>query len=233
MSYGFNLLFVQQSFETEGQALKYGMDLVKSIAKSKDLAEAQITLHPWTIMNRLKTAGVSWTGRDDMITTMRDVSAVRLTIESSVEVIFKQRMLYWPQHKLLAILGDCIPDALKADKHNVYFQNSCDQDYDFSEWSDQITLFRDEKAAVMNMTAQELRGSNEDMDDTDLDYLRRHALYGRVFKQLHLDNWLYHTAEEQGYTSLCLSGITCPEQMQELTQRVKLYVRTNRAFICI
>ena len=45
--------------------------------------------------------------------------------------IFSYRFFYIPEHNLLGVFGAPVEDIFDL---TCYFQNSCDQDYDFEEW---------------------------------------------------------------------------------------------------
>ena len=85
--------------------------------------------------------------------------------------LFNVQLWYWPQHKLVAIIGRDWPDACMEafglQPHE--FQNSCDQDYEFESWPD-MEFFQKEisRAKTMDLDLEEY-------GECDEGYARRSA----------------------------------------------------------
>ena len=55
--------------------------------------------------------------------------------------LFTFRFVYWKEHNLLGMVGTLPKNGPKA-TGAVYFQNSCDQDYDLKTWPAKIPFFK-------------------------------------------------------------------------------------------
>ena len=108
--------------------------------------------------------------------------------------MFKYRWFYLPEQQLLGVFS--------VDKHTqhlfdltCYFQNSCDQDYEFEEWKG-IPLFEEiaekwKTASEEAVTARyKERDWGEDLETSDYDYYRRTFAYEEIWAMCkqYLDN---------------------------------------------
>lgn len=115
--------------------------------------------------------------------------------------LFQQDFVWWEEHKLLALQGGAWPNSVtNLFAKSVYFQNSCDQDYAFSEWEGIHPFFDQLLTEVRSASRErilELKGLGypgfdpTDYQDSDTEYLRRSAMYNAVYHKLGLDEWLY------------------------------------------
>ena len=101
--------------------------------------------------------------------------------------VFSMRFAYLADKNLLAIFG--VPTALReCFDSTIYFQNSCDQDYEFEEWKD-VPVFAEIAERWKNATDDEVRHHyweerrdwDEDADEIPLDYYRRTFAYDEVW----------------------------------------------------
>jgi hypothetical protein len=97
--------------------------------------------------------------------------------------LFKYRYFYLPQHELLGVLS--LPDGFDDMFDNVsYFQNSCDQDYEFDEWKG-IPIFEQIAEKWKNATDEEVYKTFEYPDEyeepIDYDYYRRSNAYDEIW----------------------------------------------------
>lgn len=103
--------------------------------------------------------------------------------------VFTYRYLYVPEHNLLGIFG--IDDSVKSIFDcTIYFQDSCDQDYEFDEWKG-VPIFekisnkwknasKDTVKAKYKEIFQDEWGGNEDSED-DFEYYRRTFIYKEIW----------------------------------------------------
>ena len=105
--------------------------------------------------------------------------------------LFKYRYFYIPQHELLGVFS--LPNGFDEMFDNVsYFQNSCDQDYEFSNWKG-IPIF--EKIAKKWETATDeevykrFEYPNEHTEPIDYDYYRRSFAYAEIWEMF--ETYLY------------------------------------------
>lgn len=112
------------------------------------------------------------------------------------QLLLTYNFLYFPKHKLL---GLCYVPSKQADSIfdcRIEFQNYCDQNYDYEEWIPLGKFFKDKVKEFKTMPKEELikyckHYTLEDLENCDLDYYRKSAMYIFVYKELDLDNWLW------------------------------------------
>ena len=66
--------------------------------------------------------------------------------------IFSYRFFYIPEHNLLGVFGAPVKDIFDL---TCYFQNSCDQDYDFKDWKG-VPIFEQIAEKWKNATDEEV-----------------------------------------------------------------------------
>lgn len=103
--------------------------------------------------------------------------------------IFSYRFFYIPEHNLIGVFGAPIEDIFDL---TCYFQNSCDQDYDFEDWKG-IPIFEQIAEKWKNATDEEVYKSfeypNEHEEPIDYDYYRRSFAYNEIWKMC--EHFLY------------------------------------------
>ena len=103
--------------------------------------------------------------------------------------IFTYRYFYDKENEILGVysISDCLTDLFDC---TVYFQDSCDQNYDFDEWNG-IKLF--EKIAQKWSTSSDENiisyyekefGKYDSDDAPDLDYCRKSFAYDEIWKMV-------------------------------------------------
>lgn len=126
-----------------------------------------------------------------------------------LEALFTFRFLYWEEHKLLGIV--MMPSESVSEKWplSVYFQNSCDHDYPFSEWKEgNIPFFMNAAAKAENYTAEEIREKVDyEIEDDDIEYFQRSTCYDDIFETLAFDSWLYNHDTDVPFVTFALQGI--------------------------
>lgn len=119
--------------------------------------------------------------------------------------VFSYRFFYIPGNNLLGVFG--VPGAVKdIFDLTCFFQNSCDQDYNFEDWKG-IPIFEQIAEKWKNSTDSDvIEHYNERYGDTysaeensDLDYYRRTFAYDDIWKMC--ETYLYHE-EEVVYLSM-------------------------------
>lgn len=118
-------------------------------------------------------------------------------VENWVSAISTLRFVFWPEKKLLALVGGAWPGLDKVFAKNIYFQNSTDQDYGLETWQGVSPYFDSVQQRFANMTLDQLLESGLFEDYTreelseSLDYHIQSGAYKQVFNDLCLDDWLY------------------------------------------
>ena len=165
----------------------------------------------------------------------------RVRNDAWLESLMKMNFIWWPQYKLLAFSGDGWPKAaLSLYKRKVFFQNSCDQDYGFSEWKDLRAPFKEivqtchegtleDVAKMMNMgRPYPWEFEIEDGEDEEaLAYYRRSAAYNGIYETLHLDQWLYGQ-EDCTFIRFSLSALNSQEREFNASMYLKGYALNSK-----
>lgn len=133
----------------------------------------------------------------------------------------KIRFVYWEKYQLLGILGwEDLPDGWSK---SIEFQNSCDQDYELSEWPS-IQPFCDIVDSALNLSADNLllqfdSFDGEDITSESVEYMRRSSVYSSVYSELKLDKWLHGNRDEE-YKCYTLSLIDSQEENDNIRRTV-------------
>ena len=132
--------------------------------------------------------------------------------------VFSYRFFYIPEHNLLGVFG--VPDDVKdIFDLTCYFQNSCDQDYDFEEWKG-IPIFEQIAEKWKNATDKATLAHcnerwREHETEIDYDYYRRAFAYEEIWEMCeHYLNseddvvyismfGFYEIAEQVGFCGRC------------------------------
>lgn len=140
--------------------------------------------------------------------------------------LFSLRFVWWEDKKLLGLNNDS--DFLKSFfDTEVYFQNSCDQDYEYDGWDDKIDFFKETKRKIQERTKEELLKcstyfNESDLED-DLEYCKRTILYDMIFSELDLNAWMYDS-DETVFERFSLCAIDSSEKRfkaRDLLEKVK------------
>lgn len=111
--------------------------------------------------------------------------------------LFTINFVYWEDKKLLSIAGDATLHEIKSMFDNWFdFQNSCDQDYDYTCWNG-IEYFEQVVDRTKGLSANDLTNmkdyasySIKELND-DLDYMLKSHVYKTIYKELDLNSWLW------------------------------------------
>ena len=191
MSYCFEMRFKKCS--SYAKALEYASNYVYSITMAEMQDECKENSY-YLPLNR-------WSIKADDERLMQSVKEIN---RYYLEALFSFRFVYFPDKKLLAIVGAHYPRIDKYFDKAIPFQNSCDQDYELEEWG-KTKYFKEVWDRIFNLTDEEfiqlVKTEDKDYWDIDemsndpgkLEYLRRSIVYETIFKELDLDNWLYST----------------------------------------
>lgn len=107
--------------------------------------------------------------------------------ESWAKSVFTVRFFYLAEHDLLGVFG--VPSAAQGVfDDSIFFQNSCDQDYEFDEWA-KVPSFAKIAEKWRTATDEEVKkkyvderyGEWDETSDPDLDYYRRTFAYDDVW----------------------------------------------------
>lgn len=139
------------------------------------------------------------------------------SLEGWLRGLLAVRLIYWPEHKLAAIIGDAWTEACMSEfalqPHE--FQNSCDPDYELDSWPKDIQFFQEKRAVVEGMTFAASEAG-------DVEHERKCALYEEIFKSLDLDAWLYENPSE-AFEMMAFSGIYQSFQFNHLVLIARAY----------
>lgn len=102
--------------------------------------------------------------------------------------VFSYRYIYLPDVELLCVYG--VPTIVQdLFDDTIYFQNSTDQDYDFSTW-DKIDLFKEVARKWQEFTDEGVRERLTLDESDDSQYHRRSACYNEIWNN-YLEQSLY------------------------------------------
>lgn len=142
--------------------------------------------------------------------------------------LFNFRFVYWKDYQLLGLCGydyNVKPDF----KLHVEFQNSCDQNYEYSTWQG-ITCFETVISEVESMTLEQILnaygdGYSIEEIETDLPYYKKSLIYKRIYDMLNLDSWLWGT--EGNFQRITMNGIDTTEKFNSLSATLRQFSKKS------
>ena len=141
--------------------------------------------------------------------------------------IFSYRFFYIPEHNLLGVFG--VPEVEDIFDLTCYFQNSCDQDYDFEAWKG-IPIFEQIAEKWKNATNEEVYKSfkypDEHEEPIDYDYYRRSFAYNEIWEMC--EHFLY-SEDDVVYISM-FGGYEIAEQKGFVHKCRKAYDEWKKQF---
>lgn len=143
--------------------------------------------------------------------------------------LFTLKFTYWKDEKLFALSGLKYPKEIeKLFDTYVYFQNGTDQDYLYKEWSNKISVFKEEKAKTKLITSKEIY-SRFDVDKnnkntTNAARYKRQALYENIFDRLELDFYINGCHEKTStFKVFSVCAINDIYTLSELSALIRYY----------
>lgn len=208
MSYGFDMSFT--SANTLGDAMVKANEFVSAISKPaviKDMLEKEKYYIP----------SLRFFSDDEFSVTDRE--RAQALDDAWLQRFLSVRFVYWPAAKLLGLVGAMWTNQKAFFPDSVYFQNSCDQDYDLDSWP-VLPFFDEIVKRHRNVTAQELLRNGRWNDYTleelnkDLDYYARTDTYAQIYSMLGLDDWLWGHSNDS-FVRFTLSALHSDESRFE------------------
>ena len=213
MSYGFDMCFKKVS--SFAKAMEYANKFVSTWTKEDvyKLIEEEDYFAP---SNRYRLKDNEWK-------TEIDIGWARNCLSP--------KFVYFKEQKLLGLVGASWPHEKEFFKDHVYFQNSCDQDYEREDWG-KIKYFTDIWDECQNADLDTLAESyakkynykkeevlkdwqidyEDGIDDKYLSYRRRSMAYDIIYENLHLDNWLWGEEDDDTYARFAINWINTTER---------------------
>lgn len=210
MSYGFSMGFAQAKDLSE--AMNLALEYVGMRMEPKRVTEElkrNIYYVPTIRARYACNKNVPYSQRNMQLENLADM-ADRYWVKN----LFSYRFLYWEKQRLLGIV--MMKDEDLSDKWPlcVYFQNSTDQNYPYSDWEvGNIPFFTDAVSKAKALTLHDIASLHHDMDEESfgaesLEYQQRSYCYKYIFDTLGLDAWLYGSKHDNvPYKCFELNGI--------------------------
>lgn len=210
MSYGFLMGFAQAKDLSE--AMNLALEYVGMRMEPKRVTEElkrNIYYVPTIRARYVCDKNVPYSQRNMQLENLADM-ADRYWVKN----LFSYRFLYWQKQQLLGIV--MMKDEDISDKWPlcVYFQNSTDQNYPYSDWEvGSISFFTDAISKAKALTLHAIASLHHDMDEESfgaesLEYQQRSYCYKYIFDTLGLDAWLYGSKHDNvPYKCFELNGI--------------------------
>lgn len=140
------------------------------------------------------------------------------------------KFVYFKEFNVLGLIGDYgIEEVSDMFDTNFYFQNSCDQDYDYELWNDKIFVFKELKEKIKSLSDIELANemindkstyyNESDREDiiNDIDYYRKLYLYEVITNNLGVIDFIYDK-ESDKYNVFVINGIKYQHQYFQLCE---------------
>lgn len=138
------------------------------------------------------------------------------------------KFVYFKEAEVLGLIGDYgITEVSDMFDTHFYFQNSCDQDYDYELWNDKILIFKELKAKIQSLSDTELVDTmindksnyynDNDREDiiNSIDYYRKTYLYEVITNNLGVIDFVYDEKSDK-YNVFVINGIKSQRQYFKL-----------------
>lgn len=228
MSYGFDMCFKKVS--SFAKAMEYANKFVSTWTK-EDVYKLIEDEEYFVPSNRYRLEDNKWK-------TEIDIGWARNCLSP--------KFVYFKEQKLLGLLGASWPHRKEFFKDHIYFQNSCDQDYDREDWGN-IKYFTDIWDECQNADLDALAESyakkynykkeevlkewqidyEDGIDDKHLDYRRRSMAYDTIYENLHLDSWLWGEEDDDTYVRFAINWINTTERDNDIYMLMKKIEHKN------
>lgn len=142
--------------------------------------------------------------------------------------LYNFKFVYFKDANILGLIGDYrIKEVSDMFDTQFYFQNSCDQDYDYELWDDKIFVFKELKAKIQSLSDVELVNvmindkltyydeNDREYITNDIDYYRKTYLYEVITNKLGVIDFIYDV-ESDKYNVFAINGIKSQHQYFQL-----------------
>lgn len=224
MSYGFSMGFAQAKDLSE--AMNLALEYVGMRMEPERVAEElkrNIYYVPTIRARYVCGKNVPYSQRNMQLENLADM-ADRYWVKN----LFSYRFLYWEKQQLLGIVMMREDDISDKWPLYVYFQNSTDQNYPYSDWeAGNIPFFTDAVSKAKALTLHDIAKLCPDMDEDfisteSVDYVQRSCCYKYIFDALGLDAWLYGGEHDSiPYKYFELNGINSDIKLFRYHTRLK------------
>lgn len=208
MSYGIDVMFHKADNKLE--AFELAQQAMKIIAENaQNIIENNMFYCPLSRMDAKNE------GDPDRLYWKYD-EAVHQCSRLWIRQLMTYRFMWWPNQKLLGVIGgdSCLE---KFGWKGVYFQNSTDQDYEYSEWADICPAFDEIVEKCKNISSEQIQKEADEITledyDTDeawaehCDYQRRSAAYQDIFEMLDIESILYGYGKSDEFEYFAMNAI--------------------------
>ncbi len=218
MSYGFELYFKQVNSKEE--AFEFALKVVNNVKKNAT--------------ERIKNAKF-------YIPSHREMEENKLADEYWLYSTFTNSFTYWEEYNLLGMFSVRIPkETEEMFDTKFYFQNSTDQNYDYSQWGTKINYFNEVIDKVKKMSVEELFEGpimkywyhhEEDEEvwnelresiEKDPEYYYQSSVYHIIFNELDLDTWMDDENESEKFIRFNLCAINGGDEYFKLRTILKV-----------
>lgn len=151
-------------------------------------------------------------------------NARRLSVEVWLRKILRIRLIYWSHLNLMGYCNEGKFDGFEC----IEFQNSCDQDYEYSYYPKNIRYFKEKVEEFKALPFEEIQNrmktiyEDYDADDRSVpqDYDRRWALYQTIEKDLSIQRFLYGKSSDTPFMRFDVGADTDDCELFRLTGSV-------------
>lgn len=217
MSYGFGMYF--KHCENEGDAYLTAAKYVKELEKQENIDTILDNNFPFYVPSI----------RHQLL-SYENMHIGRQMNEYWLHCVFELNFVFWPQYNLLGLLGETWPQAEKFFSNSIYFQNSCDQDYEESTWADVCPFFDEVVAQTKSqpITRKDVFDDDDDdeeeADEEKKEMYIRSKIYQTIFDSLALDLWLYGK-DSEAFSRFTLSPIHTMEQAMDINRKLQIKIK--------
>lgn len=236
MSYAFDMYFA--NVENKLAAYEF-CDKITKMFLDKNNAKKWIERNKYGIPN-IRFAGNINSLKDNKEGKWVAERILEYTGSYWIRELFTFKFFYWEKYGLVGlILNACPKEIANEFDKKVSFQSSCSQDYDYEDWGENITFFKDVIEKIERLNLEELANKVENTDNiffkenedneedfylkevkNDEEFYRKSLVYCDIVDTLNLMGCLYDNIDES-ILSFGFCAIDSEEKKYEYLMIVK------------
>lgn len=208
MSYGIDISF--HKAENKLEAFELAQAAMKEIAdNAQDYMKDTMCYSPLVRMAKKEPE------YDSTLWDKYDAS-VHLANRLWIRNVFNFRFMWWPEYKLLGVISRS--EYLKnLGWKEVYFQNSTDQDYPYTEWENICEMFDEKVKQAQAVSTESICAAMDEYEKKEYvtpeeieehcEYHRRWKAYTDIFDALAINSILYENGKSDKYEYFAMNAV--------------------------
>lgn len=181
MSYSLDILFFNEPVSKD-ECIEKADNFCKEMLEQSFKEEIQASI-PWIPSVR--------DGRLDTKTVNDPDFSLNETDKYFIQLLFRYKFVYWEKYKLLGVIHIPVKTGPASNFSHIYFQNSCDTDYEYETWDCLKDPCRQELTDIIDAVKND--DSNKYGED---EYQKKSYLYDKMTELLDIQKILWEDCDK-------------------------------------